>query len=185
MVIDCIRTLAHIGYNKFSAPIKLVIFDKALIFIGFLFAVALGVGFGNLLRVPGVVVHDVSYFINILVVYLSIRLAYWHPVKNLYLAKVIILCIGIIACKGVIFWFLGIGQINAHVVKPIMDSVRNVFPLILLLGVSTFYLRINYADNYRYTYIFSLFSAFNIFIYASRGNMIMTVLCLIFLFYLL
>ena len=84
-----------------------------------------------------------------------------------------------------IFWFLGIGQINAHVVKPIMDSVRNVFPLILLLGVSTFYLRINYADNYRYTYIFSLFSAFNIFIYASRGNMIMTVLCLIFLFYLL
>ena len=105
MVIDCIRIDVgpHRGYNKFSAPIKLVIFDKALIFIGFLFAVALGVGFGNLLRVPGVVVHDVSYFINILVVYLSIRLAYWHPVKNLYLAKVIILCIGIIACKGVIF----------------------------------------------------------------------------------
>jgi hypothetical protein len=89
------------------------------------------------------------------------------------------------ALTGIIFYILGIGAITPAVVKPIMDSCRTLFPLLTFVGVAIYYTPGIQFSVKAQMVIISFAGIFNIFAYASRGNMILLIFGLLLLLFLL
>lgn len=148
-------------------------FDKGLIYIGGLFAGAAIIGVLNLTQNPRIYISDASYFINMAVAYFAVRVFFRREEKLNTLVIFIISCIGVRVTAGLIYYLLGIGSIAPHIVKPVMDSSRNLFHFLPLLGIAVFYFRgIQRSTKYLFL-VFAIVGTLNVLFYASRGNLIL------------
>jgi len=156
-------------------------FDRGFIYIGGLFFGAAVIGIGNLIDNPRIYISDASYFINMAIAYFAVRL-FFRLEKDLNtLVIFLVSCIGVRASAGMIFYLLGIGTISPHIVKPVMDSSRNLFHFLPLLALATLYFRGIQRSTKYLLFAFAIVGTCNVFFYSSRGNFILLAISIILL----
>lgn len=160
-------------------------FDSIMFSIGGLFLIAGIIGLHNLSHGPRIYISDASWYINMITSYLAVRLFFrkGHDLK--LLVMVVIACLGVQAFAGIIFYIFGVGAVSANVVKPVMDSARNLFPLLVILGFSVYYMPRVSLTTKTIIVMFGFSGVFNVLTYASRGNMILTTFAILLLLVLL
>jgi hypothetical protein len=160
-------------------------YDGIIALLGFLFLVAAVIGSVNISHGARIFISDASYYINTATIYVAIRLFFQREKDLRLLTSIVIVCLGVRALAGIVFYIIGIGAIAPHLVKPVMDSVRNLFPFLPLLGFAFYYLPGIKASTKTTMIIFAFGGVFNVMTYASRGNMILLMFCLLLLLFLL
>ena len=160
-------------------------FDRGLIYLGGLFICASLVGIGNLIENPRMYISDLSYFINMAVAYFAVRL-FFRGEKDLNILVILLVCcIGVRAIAGMVYYLLGFGAISPHVVKPVMDSSRNLFHFLPILAIAVLYFRGIYPSTKNVLLVFAIVGTANVLFYASRGNLILLTISIILLSFIL
>lgn len=160
-------------------------FDKIIFYIGLIFLFAGAIGLINLLESPRIYISDASYFINMATAYFAVRI-YFQKERDLkQLVMVIISCLVIWSSAGILLYILGIGAITDTLIKPVVDSCRSLFPLLVFASVATFYIPGISASFKISMILFGFAGIFNILTYASRGNIIFLLFGILLLLFLL
>ncbi len=158
--------------------------DKIVLALGLLFCVAGIVGLKNSPTNFRIYISDSSYYINMLIGYLIVRLFGNTPKSLSQIIVVFTVSLAVVAGSGVIKYFLGVGQEAGANVRAVVDSARNLFPYLIFLGITaSLFLKKN---STRYLLIFfGLLGAFNVISYASRGNILALFIGLVVLLYII
>lgn len=150
-------------------------FDKLMIVLGALFTFAAVVGLRNLdasnLRI---FISDASYYVNAVAAYLAVRVISRDKKSLNQVIAVVIVCLVIRAVVGVAYFILGIGAIAGANVRAVTDSIRVLFPLLVLFGVAHHFYSYRSRFFVRFIVIVGAVTGmFNVVSYASRGNFIL------------
>lgn len=160
-------------------------FDRIILYWGGLFLTSAIIGMPNLLEALRVCISDASWYINTATAYLAVRLLFQREKDLKQLSVILVSCLAIRAISGIVFYLLGIGEISNTIVKPVLDSCRVLFPLLVLLGISVYYLpNIRFVTKIIFI-TFAFAGIFNVLIYASRGSMIFLVFSMLLLSFFL
>lgn len=160
-------------------------FGKIVLHLGGLFLIAAAIGSFNFLKAPRIYISDASYYINMATVYLAIRIFFRQEKDLKLLISVFVSCLAVRAIAGILFYFLGIGEVGSFIVKPVLDSSRVLFPLLVLLGFAAYYTPGIRNDLKKAMLFFAFAGIFNVLTYASRGNMFLLAFGLLLLFFLM
>ena len=120
---------------------KIRLIDSVMVLIGVMFAVQLLLGIRHENINWRIVISDGSYFINMGIVYLAVRLAFRNSKSGAILLAVIVGSLIVWSGKGLLFFLVGIGEQAGANVRAVTDSVRSLFPLLVVLGFSFVVLR--------------------------------------------
>jgi hypothetical protein len=173
--------LAFISYTllgKYRLRKKhLLRIDRLLIFMGILFGIEAILGLRHSgINIP-VFISDASYYINMAIAYLAVRLTCRDKRSLRTLLAVLVACLIVRAGAGLLYFIVGIGEQAGANYRAVTDSIRNIFPLLVLLGMA-YYARSSTFRRDRVVGRVLLFGgalgAFNVLNYASRGNILMT-----------
>ncbi len=157
--------------------------DKLMLIMGLLFGIEAVLGLRHSDINLSVFVSDFSYFINMGIAYLAVRLICRDKQSLYLLLAVLVACLIVRAGAGVVCFFAGIGELAGADVRAVTDSIRNIFPLLILLDLA-YFIRYTFPKDYIVGRLFILggiIGMFNLITYASRGNMVMTFIGIIIL----
>jgi len=168
-------SVCHI-MQKMRTKVFLSHIDKLMLIMGLLFGIEAVLGLRHSNINLSVFISDFSYFINMGIAYLAVRLTCRDKHSLYVLLALVVACLIVRACAGIIYFFVGIGEMAGANVRAVTDSIRNIFPLLILLNIA-YFVRYPFSKDHVVRRLFMLggiIGMFNLISYASRGNIVMT-----------
>lgn len=158
-------------------------YDKYILGIMSLYAIAGLVGAGNFFEYPREYISDASYILNLAIAYFFIRIWITKEEQIKRLVSLIIISYGIKATVGVVFYHVGIGMPAGPNLRVIFESGRVILGLVFLLCFSfLFLLRKMNVGHKILTLLFAMATLFHLISFGSRGSSILTVFGLLLFF---
>lgn len=176
---------AYIVISRRRHPVERQRLDRLVVALAIPFALAAVIGLKNLDDNLRIYIHDASYYGNLAIAYLAVRLTCQDRRWLYRLVSVLVVSITVFALAGVVYYVVGIGQFAGSNVRAVWDSSRNLFPILVLLGLACYLLGPRIPESTRAVlFIGTVAGAFNVISYASRGNLILLSLGVLLLLFL-
>jgi len=154
--------------------LKIQKMDKYMLGLILLFLAAGAIGVANLVQFPREYIQDASYIVNMAIFYFFIRIAITREEQLRRVITFIIVCFGIKAVVGLVYYYLGIGTHVGQNVRVIFDSGSALLGLIVFLCLGLLLYLPEMKLRYKTLLIlFGFACVFNLVTYGSRGNLIL------------
>lgn len=157
--------------------------DKYLSYMVGVFLVAGIIGIPNLFSFPRIYISDISWLINTLLIYILLRVMQFNCKQFDELFFVIVYVVFLKGIIGITHYVIGIGVDIGGNIRAVVDSIRNIFPLLLLCFVGFYAGKNKLGLKSTYLYLIGFIGAFNVVNYASRTNILLLGVGIFLIFY--
>lgn len=170
-------------YLKRPKSFRFQKYDKYMLGVMSLYAIAGLVGAANLLQYPRDYISDASYMLNMAIAYFFIRIWVTKEGQIKRLVSLIIISYGIKAAVGVVFYQIGVGMPAGPNLRVIYESGRVILGPVFFLCFSFLFLlkKINIGHKVL-AFLFAMSTLFHLISFGSRGSSILTVFGLLLFF---